>query len=85
MPNENEKAPAAKRGARRIERRLSRLTDSALDSLEEMLADGSLKPSDRLSAVKLAFDLAKSRSQDPSPSDGTVKVVFEGIPEEWAE
>ena len=85
MPDESRKAPASKRGAHKTERRLEKLMCSALDSLEAMLCDDTLKASDRLSAVKLAFDLAKSRSQEPSPSDGVVKVVFEGIPEEWAE
>ena len=78
------RAPA-KRGGRKLARRIAKLTDTALDSLEEILTDGAVKPADRLNAVKLAFEIAKAKQQDAAPDDGVIRVVLEGVPEEWAE
>jgi len=84
MEEEQPRQAPVRRGARKLAKRLAKLTDTALDSLEEILTDGAVKPADRLNAVKLAFDIAKSK-QDIVPDDGVIRVVLEGVPEEWAE
>ncbi|MBR0134645.1 MAG: hypothetical protein IJM18_00460 [Clostridia bacterium] len=88
MASENEltvlkpekRAPSAK-----LSRRLAKLTNTALDCLEEILTDESVKSSDRITAVKLTFDIVKQQAKPEDAPSGEVKVVFEGIPKEWAE
>lgn len=71
---------------RKLARRLSKLTDKAIDCLEEILTDGSVKPADRIAAAKLAFDAAGKRAAEPEPvSDGVLRVIFDGCPKEYAE
>ena len=54
--------------------------------MEDILTDDSVKAADRLSAVKLTFDIMKQRSADAEPvTDGVVRVIFDGAPKEWAE
>ncbi|MBO4385302.1 MAG: hypothetical protein J5854_07815 [Clostridia bacterium] len=66
--------------------RVNRLSKAALDALEEILSDGSVKPADRLSAVKLTFDLiSKAAERESSADNGILRVVFEGIDRELAE
>ncbi len=87
MESNNEREPLKKRrGAATLERKLRRLTVSALNALGEILADTSAKPADRISAAKLAFDTAARFDGRPdTESGGIIRVVFDGAPEEWAE
>lgn len=75
-----------KAGTVGINRRLRRLAQTALDSLEQVLTDESVKATDRISAAKLVFELIKQQAASPAPEDvGTIKVVFDGCPQEYAE
>lgn len=79
------KIPApVKRRRQGVKRRLVSLTHYALDALEDILTNGEVKPADRISAAKLAFEL--SRQNPPIPAEGgTVRVVFDGIQQELCE
>ncbi|MCR5611417.1 MAG: hypothetical protein K6F68_06270 [Clostridiales bacterium] len=86
--NPKEASPAVKKraGTRRLKTRMSRLSDTAFDALEVILTDESVKPADRLAAIKLTFDLAnKCAVQDAPAENGVLRVVFEGIEKELAE
>lgn len=72
-------------GTAKLTRKLGKLAQTALDCLEEILTDDSAKPADRISAVKLTFELMRQQPQKPDEDDGVIKVVFEGIPRELAE
>lgn len=82
-------APSGKRasgtGGRKMKRRLDRLADAAFTALEEILLDGGAKAADRISAAKLALDASKQFFADPGQDSGVVRVIFDGIPEEYAE
>ena len=70
----------------KIERRLLKLRGTALDALEELLTDESVKASDRLSAVKLTFDLAYKTQDSPLHDPGeAIHVFFDNGRREWAE
>lgn len=61
----------------------------AASCLYDMMTDESLKPSDRLAAIKAALDytgrLADERARtDEKAEDGMLRVVFENIPEDYA-
>lgn len=78
--------PEKKAGSTKLSRRLIKLGNTALDCLEDILTDEGVKAADRISAVKLTFEIMKQRSAEAEPaSDGTVRVIFDGIPKEWAE
>ena len=88
MAPENELSvirPEKRAASSKLSRRLTKLTNTALDCLEEILTDESAKSSDRITAVKLTFDLVKQQTKPEDTSSGEVKVIFEGIPREWAE
>lgn len=71
---------------KKLARRLAKLTNEAIDCLEEILTDKEAKPADRIAAAKLAFDAAGRKSAEPEPvSDGTLRVIFDGCPKEYAE
>ena len=72
-------------GEVKLKRRIGRLTKTALDALESILADDGAKAADRISAAKLAFELARQSSDRPDPEDGVVRVIFEGAEKELAE
>lgn len=73
-------------GEKKLQRRLVKLTNVALDCLEDILTDEGVKAADRISAAKLAFELARQQAQEPEPvSDGVIKVIFDGCPKEYAE
>ena len=71
-------------GARSIPKRLSKLSHTALDCLEDILTDESAKTADRISAVKLTFDIAKQQAPAPETPDA-IRVIFEPGTEAWAE
>lgn len=82
----SEKSPRRERAAGgKLDRRLKKLTCTALDALEEILTDDSVKPADRISAAKLTFDMLyrEAGRTEAEPPD-TVKVVFEGRGADWA-
>lgn len=59
------------------------LAETALVSLRRLLTDDSIKPSDTLSAIKVALDYSK---QTPAECESDeVHVVFDNIPGEYAE
>lgn len=58
------------------------LAETALVSLRRLLTDESIKPSDTLSAIKVALDYSK-QAQSECESDA-VHVVFDNIPREYA-
>lgn len=82
-------APAKKRAPRysqdRLARRLAKLSFEAVDCLEQIISDPSAKAADRLSAAKLAFDLSARQGAKPDDEPGTLRVIFEGVPHEYAE
>lgn len=90
---ENEKSTAQTKAAKPETKRrkrlkpdtkgMGRLTVQALSTLYQMMTDESLKPSDRLSAVKAALDYA-SKFQG-SENDSVLTVIFDNFPKEYAE
>ncbi len=76
-------SPVKKR-SRGTKRRLASLSLTALDALEEILVSSEVKPADRISAAKLVFELSKQNASGPSDG-GTLRVVFDGIPQELCE
>ena len=72
-------------GEAKLKRRLAKLTNTALDALEEILEDSDAKAADRISAAKLTFDILKQSTGRDGAEDGVVRVVFDGIPKEYAE
>ena len=60
-----------------------RLRKLALDTIISMVNDTELKPSDRLSAVKALLDYIKS--QPEKAEDGAIRVIFENMPEGFAD
>ena len=76
----------ARTGEARNRRRMAKLADTALNALEEVLTDGCVKPADRLNAAKLAFDIIRQNAPCPEQEDtGPIRVVIEGMPQEYAE
>ena len=66
-------------GAAKLDRRLTKLAQTALDSLEEVLTDDSAKAADRISAVKLTFELlARRTAAAPPPEANVLHVHFDG-------
>lgn len=55
----------------------------AFDSIIEMVKDTELKPSDRLSAIKVLLDITEKQQQEPE--DAALTVVFENLPEGFAD
>ena len=74
-------------GSAKLSRRITKLAGTALDTLEEILTDEEVKASDRISAVKLTFDILRQQTSGPEafPEGGTVRVVIEGIEKELCE
>ena len=69
----------------RLRRRLGRLRSAAMDCLEEIMKDGDAKAADRIAAAKLTFDAAgRQGAAEPEPG-GVIRVLFDGMPEEYAE
>lgn len=68
-----------------LKKKLNRLQFAAIDCLSEILSDGGAKAADRISAAKLAFDAADRRSASGCETPGVMRVVIEGMPEEFAE
>lgn len=93
MVNENTKAGKHNLSARAMRTK-------AASCLYDMMTDESLKPSDRLAAIKAALDytgrLADERREakreeekarakaDEKAEDSMLRVVFENIPEDYA-
>lgn len=77
----NDKAqPRRRPGPLPGEKKLKKL---ALDSIIEMVKDDALKPADRLNAAKTLLDyLGKQADAD---GDGEVRIVFENLPEGYAD
>ncbi len=69
----------------RISTRLRRLTHTALDCLDSILRDDTAKAADRISAAKLTLDIALKQTQPTDKKDGTLTVVFENLPDGYAE
>lgn len=65
-------------------RRLASLSLTALDTLEEILTNSDVKASDRISAAKLVFEIARQNAA-PAAQASTLRVVFDGVPQEYAE
>lgn len=79
--------PERRTGSVKLGRRINKLANTALDTLEEVLTDDSVKAADRISAVKLTFDLLRQQEArtDAEAEGGTVRVVIEGIDRELCE
>ena len=78
--------PEKRSGAVKLRRRLTKLAGTALDSLEDVLTDEGAKAADRISAVKLTFELLNRQTAPKDEgSDGVLRVVFDGIEKELAE
>lgn len=77
--NENTEAKR-KRKSPSSEKALKKL---ALDAIISMVNDTELKPSDRLSAVKALLDYIKT--QPEKDEDGAIRVIFENMPEGFAD
>ena len=77
--NENTEAKR-KRKSPSSEKALKKL---ALDAIISMVNDMELKPSDRLSAVKALLDYIKT--QPEKAEDGAIRVIFENMPEGFAD
>ncbi|MBO4563502.1 MAG: hypothetical protein J5772_07815 [Clostridia bacterium] len=71
-------------GDPKLRRRLKRLSEASLICLEEILTDSACKAADRISAVKLTFELMKQLAAEPT-DDGALRVIIEGCPREHAE
>lgn len=83
---ETARAKPRRIATKRLKTRLIRLSSDALDALEFVLTDADVKTSDRLSAIKLTFDLVSKYAADDSPAErGTLRVVFDGVEKELAE
>ncbi len=73
-------------GEAKLTRRLTKLANTALDSLEDVLTDEGVKAADRISAVKLTFELLARRSSPAAAPEGDLLLVrFEGIENELAQ
>jgi hypothetical protein len=74
------------RGMKKLMGRVGRLTDISLDCLGEIMTDSANKAADRISAAKLVLDFRKQLlAAYDSAGDGTVHIVIEGCPPEYAE
>ncbi len=73
--------PERRAGTTKLGRRINKMSFTALDTLEEILTDDSAKAADRLSAVKLTFDILRQQEQrGDDGSEGPVRaIVVEGI------
>lgn len=81
MSPENESTPVKRRrSSPTSEKKLRKL---ALDTIISMVNDTELKPSDRLSAVKALLDYI--RSQPEKAEDDCIRVIFENMPEGFAD
>ncbi len=73
---------ADKRSANaKLSRRVVKVAGTALDVLEEIMTEEGVKTGDRISAVKLAFDILKQQTADEelSSGDGVYQVVIHGM------
>lgn len=69
------------------------LRTTAVRCLNEMMNDTSLKPADRLNAIKAVLDYTSKQLEEKERDkqkndlidDGTVHVVFDNAPKEYAE
>ena len=79
--------PEKRTGTVRLTRRINKLAGTALDTLEEILTDESVKSADRISAVKLTFDILRQQTAKPEaePESGPVRVIIEGMDRELCE
>lgn len=62
---------------------IGELTEYALIFLKQMISNESIKPADRLSAIKTVLDCAVKLPREHS--DDVLHVVFDNIPEEYSE
>ncbi len=80
IPESEHTEAKRKRRSPSSEKRLRKL---ALDTIISMVNDTELKPSDRLSAVKALLDYIKS--QPEKAEDGAIRVIFENMPDGFAD
>ncbi len=68
-------------GTQKLSRRINKLSFTALDTLEEVLTDDSAKAADRLSAVKLTFDILRQQEAHESefPEGPFRAIIIDGI------
>lgn len=76
---------------------VKKLRSTAVRCLNEMMTDMSLKPSDRLNAIKAVLDYTgkqleekerereRERECDAAKEDSTLHVIFDNAPKEYAE
>ena len=78
--------PEKRTGAVKLSRRMSKLMNTALDTLEDILTDDGVKAADRISAAKLAIETVNRHEgkQEPEVS-GPIRVIFDGAPAEWGD
>jgi hypothetical protein len=78
--------PERRTSTAKLDKQLLKLRGTALDALEELLTDETVKASDRLSAVKLTFELAARAQESPMHEPGeAIHVFFDNGKREWAE
>ncbi|MCR5809376.1 MAG: hypothetical protein K6G56_07420 [Clostridiales bacterium] len=71
--------------ARSPQKRLAKLSNTALDCLEDILTDDTAKTADRISAVKLTFELMRQQAAPAAPeAPEAIRVIFEPGTEDWA-
>lgn len=78
---------------RRIVPSVKLLRSTAVKCLNDMMNDMSLKPADRLNAIKAVLDYTgkqleekeRERESDAAREDSTLHVIFDNIPKEYAE
>lgn len=76
---------------------VKKLRSTAVKCLNEMMTDMSLKPADRLNAIKAVLDYTgrqleekerekeREREYDAAKEDSTLHVIFDNAPKEYAE
>lgn len=77
---EDKKPRAAVKRRAFSEKKLRKL---ALDTMIDMVNDTDLKPSDRLNAIKALLDFVDK--QAPKSEDGVLNVIFENLPDGFAD
>lgn len=77
-------------GTRRTAPNTKKLRVTALNALFDMMSDETIKPSDRLNAIKVVLDYTDkvdeiALANADSDENNLLRVVFENIPAEYAE
>ncbi len=77
-------------GTRRTAPNTKKLRVTALNALFDMMSDETIKPSDRLNAIKVVLDYTDKAdeialSNVDSDENNLLRVVFENMPAEYAE